>query len=424
MSHRFAALLIALALLGSLSACFGGRRGPQVLIVQGSLAYESAALSPEARAIVEMRDASARDGRVVAEQRIDLQGKQAPFPFELKVERAKLDDDKPYAVRAAFHLRGRPTWLSDPVTVTPQVGVVDVGVLTLKPYTALAFGSDLQCGGEKVTIGMVGDVLRLTSGDQSFDMLAVANASAAGSKYEAVGDPSTTLLSQDSAATVVLKGRALPPCAVAGRREPFRATGNEPGWRLDIDATELTLLAHNGKTRFVAPTPRAAETDGARKYVTRHDGSDIAVTISERPCTDTMTGMPYPQTVVVVFERETMNGCGGDPASLLAGAEWVVTEVTGVRFADGARVTLGFAEDGTVAGAGPCNRYTAQYVLTGESFTIRKASTTRMACAAQTQKQEQAFLDVLTKVNRFEIAPDGALVLHTSDRRKIMARRG
>ncbi|HQR53999.1 MAG TPA: META domain-containing protein [Burkholderiales bacterium] len=426
MLHRFAVLLIAAALSGALSACFGGgTRGPQMLVVQGALTYADAtALPPETRAIVEMRDASAHDGKVLAEQRIDLQGRPPPIPFEFKVERGKLIDDKPYAVRAAFHLRGRPTWVSDAVTVTSQAGPVDVGVLTLKPYTALAFASELECGAEKVTIGMAGDVLRLTAGGQSFDMRPLAGASASGSKYEAVSDPATTLWSHGDEARVMLKGRELPPCTVAGRQPPFRATGNEPGWRLDIDATRMSLLAHNGKTRFVAPTPRAVESDGTRKYSGRHGGSDITVTISRHPCTDTMTGMPYPQSVVVVFDGETMNGCGGDPAVLLTGAEWEVTDVTGIRFADGARVTVGFGEDGKVAGTGPCNLYTAQYVLTGESLTIRKVSTTRMGCEAQTQKQEQAFLDALTKVQRFEIAADGALLLHTSDQRTITARRG
>jgi heat shock protein HslJ len=37
--------------------------------------------------------------------------------------------------------------------------------------------------------------------------------------------------------------------------------------------------------------------------------------------------------------------------------------------------------------------------------------------------QERLFLDVLQNVRRFDLRPDGALVLQTDDRRTITARR-
>ena len=60
----------------------------------------------------------------------------------------------------------------------------------------------------------------------------------------------------------------------------------------------MTFLANDGKTRIVTPTPAAEKTDGSRKYVTKSGGSDLTVTILDRPCVDTMTGMPHPNTVV------------------------------------------------------------------------------------------------------------------------------
>jgi uncharacterized lipoprotein YbaY len=199
MSRTLAAALISLASLAALLGCAadGGLAGvlpdaPKMMSVKGSLAYPARiALPPETRAVVELKDASGANGPVVAEQRMELQGRQVPVPFELAVDRAKLVDGRQYSVRAGFHLRGRPTWVSDPVVITPQTDVIDVGVLEMKPYTALAFASDLRCGDQKVVIGYVGNAMRLTVGDQSFDMRPVASAS--GSKYEAVGDPPTTL---------------------------------------------------------------------------------------------------------------------------------------------------------------------------------------------------------------------------------------
>jgi uncharacterized lipoprotein YbaY len=47
---------------------------------------------------------------VVAEQRIELKGRQVPVPFELTVDRAKLVAGKQYSVRGAFFSGARPTW--------------------------------------------------------------------------------------------------------------------------------------------------------------------------------------------------------------------------------------------------------------------------------------------------------------------------
>ena len=245
--------------------------------------------------------------------------------------------------------------------IAPQAGAVDVGTLDMKPFTALAFASELPCGDRTVTNGSV---------------------------------------------------------------VPFRATGNEPGWRLDIGESEMTLLADNGETRLVTPTPTPEKAQGSRKYVATSGGSDLTVTILDQLCTDSMTGMPHPNTVVVLFQGRTLNGCGGDPAALLRDGEWVVQDISGVRLANRSRITLAFGPDGRISGNASCNRYSAAYSLTGEGMLIAKVSATRMACEPPLMRQEQAFLDLLSRVNRFEIGPSGTLILHTGDRRTITARRG
>ena len=68
----------------------------------------------------------------------------------------------------------------------------------------------------------------------------------------------TTLVSccnarDHNAATPAVAAAQSPPTAGIASR----ATGNEPGWRLDIGSTELTLLTNFGQTRLVAATPIA-----------------------------------------------------------------------------------------------------------------------------------------------------------------------
>jgi len=123
---RSLVMLVLLASLAALSGCAGldgppgagAREQTGTLAIRGALSYRARiALPPDSRAIVALKDVSHPDGPVVAEQRIDLHGRQVPIAFDLAVDRAKLDDAKRYAVRGAVFVGGRPVWASDPVMI-------------------------------------------------------------------------------------------------------------------------------------------------------------------------------------------------------------------------------------------------------------------------------------------------------------------
>jgi heat shock protein HslJ len=224
---------------------------------------------------------------------------------------------------------------------------------------------------------------------------------------------------------------ALSGCAGTGEpaalAEPsmnrFTARGNEPGWRLDIDGDRITLATQDGTTRTVTPRPAAQRTGTFTRYAGRSEGTALTVTIFDRRCRDTMTGMPHPSAVEVVLGDRKLAGCGGDPAALLRGAEWVVEDVAGKGIVDRSRATLNFGPDGRVYGRGSCNNYTAQYTLTGEGLTVSKAAGTMMACAPAFMEQEALLLGLLADVRAFDVRDDGALVLRAGDGRTITARR-
>ena len=204
---------------------------------------------------------------------------------------------------------------------------------------------------------------------------------------------------------------------------PFIARGNEPGWRLDLDGDRMTLVTQDGTKRTMTPPPAAQRTDAFTRYAGRAGGADLTVTIFNRRCKDTMTGMHHPHAVEVVLDGRKLSGCGGDPATLLQGGEWVVADIAGKGLADRSRATLNFGRDGRVYGRGSCNNYTAEYTLTGEGLTVGKAAGTMMACEPAIMQQEGLFLDVLRNVRAFDFRDDGALVLRAGDGRTIVARR-
>jgi heat shock protein HslJ len=219
----------------------------------------------------------------------------------------------------------------------------------------------------------------------------------------------------------VIETGSLASAEPAASETPLIARGNEPGWRLTIGAAEIELVTDYGAARSTFPKPAPEIAGSATRYVVA--GADLTVTLLERPCADTMSGMFYPLTVTVERPGGVLSGCGGEPASLLLGPEWVVESIDGDPLIGSSRPTIVFNEEGQVAGSASCNRYLASYELTGEGLSIAGGGATMMACDPAPMEQERRFLDALDAIRRFEIAPDGALVLLADDGPNLFARR-
>lgn len=110
---------------------------PVPLVMMGSLALRARiALPPAAVAIVELRDVAAPgpgdDGRVVAEQRIPLAGRQPPVPFSFYVERDTLLAVGRHELRGTILIDDRPAWRTAPVPIDITVDRIDTGELLLQ----------------------------------------------------------------------------------------------------------------------------------------------------------------------------------------------------------------------------------------------------------------------------------------------------
>ncbi len=110
----------------------------QKLTIKGSVTYEAGAtLPPGSRAVIELRHLPALpDAPAVADQRIDLEGKQPPVPFEFTLERFKLVGGATYFVRGAIVSEKRAIWTADDVKIDVTPSTVDVKAIALRPGSA------------------------------------------------------------------------------------------------------------------------------------------------------------------------------------------------------------------------------------------------------------------------------------------------
>ncbi len=220
---------------------------------------------------------------------------------------------------------------------------------------------------------------------------------------------------------------AAPAVAAVPAARTLRATGNEPNWRLEMSESGILLVTDQGETRAGAPVLDTTFADGSALYVASGDKGQVAVKVIDQVCTDSMSGMPHPQRVQVWMDGQglepDLQGCGGDPASLLQGAEWTVDELGGAALVKDSKVTLNFGADGKLSGSSSCNRFMSSYKLSGEGLTISQGAGSMMACEQPLMDQERAFLALLAEVKQFGFTEDGALLLKAADGRAIRARR-
>ncbi len=109
--------------------------------------------------------------------------------------------------------------------------------------------------------------------------------------------------------------------------------------------------------------------------------------------------------------------CGGDdddaeaPASL-DGTSWTLVEGTEITIPDDVDMTIAF-EAGKASGSGGCNRFTGSYEQNGESISLGRLASTRMACAEEVMTAERAYHSALEAVTSWS-ATGGVLVLSDS----------
>lgn len=93
----------------------------------------------------------------------------------------------------------------------------------------------------------------------------------------------------------------------------FRATGNEPGWYLEIsNQRDILLVTDYGQTsyQFTSATLLSEPRAESAVYHARNRQDSVEIVITARPCRDTMSGAAFASTVSVMINDKQLAGCG------------------------------------------------------------------------------------------------------------------
>jgi heat shock protein HslJ len=311
----------------------------------------------------------------------------------------------------------------------PIPGAAPGGPVTaVTPARSLAFVTHLDCGERAATVGSTGErwVLRVDGREVPLR----ATRADPGVRYDAPDEPGTSVTAVGDRARVTVRGEAWPDCragAPSAGAPPgpasFVARGHEPSWRLDLDGRTMRFATGPQGTTVEAATPAPEPAGAGRRWAAIADGRTLAVVATERVCTDTMTGMPHPLEVAVDRDGRRWTGCGGEPAALLGGVEWVVEDVDGGGIIDRSRITVTFLPDGRATGLASCNRWSGRWTLDAERLAIAGIAVGTRECAPSLAAQERRVLAALARTSRFGITPEGALRLLGPGPGGLLARR-
>jgi len=93
----------------------------------------------------------------------------------------------------------------------------------------------------------------------------------------------------------------------------FRATGNEPGWYLEIsNRRDILLVTDYGQTtyQFKSAILKSEPHAQSAVYNASNQQANVEIVITAAPCRDSMSGEAFSSTVSIMVNGERLAGCG------------------------------------------------------------------------------------------------------------------
>lgn len=230
----------------------------------------------------------------------------------------------------------------------------------------------------------------------------------------------TLLLTPCLALAACTPAAETPPQSPGDTPAAYMALGTEPGWTLEITQSRLNYDGDYGETKIMVPNPGAKPSTNGRTYATDR----LSVVVEPTPCSDGMSDRRFADTVRVVADGKTLQGCGGKilPPDTLAGSSWTFASIGGVPVAADRPTALQF-EGNRLSGSAGCNRFSGGYSVDGTTLKAGPLMATEMACPGAGMTQEAAFLKLMAAPVSLTFADDGTLILTGAGGKTAVLRR-
>lgn len=152
--------------------------------------------------------------------------------------------------------------------------------------------------------------------------------------------------------------------------------GNEPGWNVTVADGSVRLVTNYGEQTQTAPVTAATATGESRIVL----APPVTITQNFAPCSDDMSGRPFPYRVEVETGEQVLKGCGGSVADLFAAGNWRVSMIDNAALAEDSGPTVRFDGAGGLSGDTGCNSFAGHYEIIEGALRIGPLAVTRRAC--------------------------------------------
>lgn len=193
----------------------------------------------------------------------------------------------------------------------------------------------------------------------------------------------------------------------------FKATGTEPFWGLKVygDRVELNMIED---TIIVPHTePIRVQDANIKMYRAQTEATSMDVIISQKECTNAMSGEVSPYTVTISYKRtgeeetHALEGCGTYVTDYRLNDIWVLEEMMSKKVAkedfNGNDVPYMeiYTDDNRFSGFSGCNRMTGSLFFEKDILRFAQIASTRMACPKMDREFE--FLKALQSGTQYKL---------------------
>ena len=194
----------------------------------------------------------------------------------------------------------------------------------------------------------------------------------------------------------------------------FKAQGTEPFWGLNILGDRIVLSRMMGDSLVLPhPEPIRVQDSNIKMYRSREGDTSMDVIITQKECTNAMSGEVFPYEVTISYvkgtdgETQVLEGCGEYFTDSRLNDIWVLEELEGQKVTredfngnDLPYMEL-YTNENRFSGFSGCNRMTGTLFFEWDVLRFGQIASTLMACP--NMEKEDRFLKVLQGVTKYSL---------------------